>query len=109
TSRSMPPAKTTDPPAFWAASPYERPMPRAITPRGPAEVRMGGTSSSDDGRTTRAAVGDVRPQPLSNSRSSAPSAIDPESEGDHPHDRQDLKHPVPEHDVFGRTAMTLID
>ncbi len=58
--------RTTDPPPFCAGSPYARPRPRAMRPRSPASCRISRPSSSQDARsTTVAAVGAVRPQPVS--------------------------------------------
>ena len=56
-------ASSTMPPPFSATSPYERPSPRAITPRGGAMSSSRLTSLSSSGVTTRARLGAVPPQP----------------------------------------------
>jgi hypothetical protein len=53
----------TVPPAFCAGSPYERPRPLAMIPRGPATLTAATTSSTVRGVITRATEGDVRPHP----------------------------------------------
>ena len=51
-------------PAFCAASPYARPSPRAMPPRGPHSRTAVTASAAEPGRTRRAEVGAVRPQPV---------------------------------------------
>src|SRR3954470_6664600 len=59
---------TTRPPPFCALSPYERPIPRAMTPRAPVseacETALAITSASG-GDSTCATLGAVRAQPVS--------------------------------------------
>ena len=60
---AVPGIMRTCPPAFWAAAPYERPRPRAMTPRSPAEQTTSRTWASSAGTTVSATVHAVRPQP----------------------------------------------
>ena len=55
----------TRPPPFWALSPYERPSPRAITPRMPACDTALAITSASGVDSTCATLGAVRPQPVS--------------------------------------------
>src|ERR1700752_2971534 len=56
---------TTRPPPFWALSPYERPSPRAITPRLSACDTALAITSASGVDSTRPTLGAVRPQPVS--------------------------------------------
>src|SRR5262245_22118843 len=56
---------TTSPPPFWALSPYERPSPRAITPRPCACDTALAITSASGVDSTCAMLGAVRPQPVS--------------------------------------------
>lgn len=49
---------------FCAASPGDRPSPRAMTPRGPRPRTTAAASSRVRGRNRTAVVGAVRPQPV---------------------------------------------
>src|SRR5882757_6805296 len=55
----------TSPPPFWALSPYERPSPRAITPRPSACDTALAITSGSGVDSTWATLGAVRPQPVS--------------------------------------------
>ena len=58
----------TKPPPFWALSPYDRPSPRAITPRVPPSATWATAFAITSGSrvdNTWATVGAVRPQPVS--------------------------------------------
>lgn len=63
-TRSRPVMSSTEPPAFWAASPGARPSPRAMAPRGPRPRTTAAASSYVRGRNRTAVVGAVRPQPV---------------------------------------------
>src|ERR1700722_18706356 len=59
---------TTRPPPFWALSPYERPSPRAMTPRPPASAASATALAITSGsgvESTCATDGAVRLQPVS--------------------------------------------
>ena len=59
--------RSTRPPAFWAASPYARPRPRAITPRGGCSLTAAAASVAvTDIRS--ADVGLVPPHPVRSDR-----------------------------------------
>src|SRR5207302_1946045 len=102
-SRANAVACTTRPPAFCAASPYERASPRATTRRGGASLTSRPTSASDDGSTTSAAVGAVPPQPVSSLR------IHGDGKQRNPQKTQYLQGPIPQHHVFGRAALALFE
>ena len=51
--RRRPARRSTSPPPFWAASPYARPRPRAITPRGGCSLTAIGASRGADGQQLR--------------------------------------------------------
>src|ERR1700712_4492438 len=58
---------TTRPPPFWALSPYDRPRPRAMTPREPPSAACAtalAISSWSGVDSTLATDGAVRPQPV---------------------------------------------
>src|SRR5699024_6210391 len=59
---------STRPPAFCAGSPYERPRPRAITPRCPAVTTARAIRSGSGVVSTSATVGALRPQPVKDRR-----------------------------------------
>src|SRR5579884_4082439 len=75
-----------------------------MTPRRPAAPRMSTTSSADDGRSTSAADGEVRAQPVSSS-----DAIDAEPEQQHPGQAEQLDGAVGQDDLLGRPAPAGVD
>src|SRR6516162_8331502 len=85
---------STTPPAFWAASPYERPSPRAITPRTGGERNTAPVCSPSPAATTVAAVGAVRPHPISSERGTRSSNGGAQHDHGDPDRAQDGEGPV---------------
>src|SRR5262245_11577283 len=62
----VPVVSSTTPPEFCAASPYDRPSPRATTPRSAWSATSAASSSTWTGTRTSDDDGMARPQPVSN-------------------------------------------
>src|SRR3954470_7907797 len=105
-------ASSTSPPAFWAASPYARPRPRATTPRRGAARTSRSASSSFNGVETWARVGAVPPQPSrsasSPGRTCGSGDIDTDGDDEDPERGKGLQRPVAEHDVLRRATLALL-
>src|SRR3954470_1821175 len=106
-------ASSTIPPAFRAASPYERPRPRAIAPRAGLVRSRRSTSPSSSGVTSRARLGEAPLHPAS--RGSAPGSsvcvgdIQADPDENDPEEAHDLERAVPQHEVLRRAALTALD
>src|SRR4051812_27704390 len=103
---------TTAPPAFWAASPYDRPRPRATTPRGPAPATAQAAAPASVGRMTSARLAAVRPQPVSSAPAWAGSGsprIDADGEQHDPDGSEGEDGSVAEDQVLRRAALAGVE
>src|SRR4051812_3979590 len=104
-------ASSTRPPAFWAASPYARPRPRATTPRAGAARTNRSASPSFSGVERCARVGAVPPHP--SRRASSPGStcgsgdIEADGDDDDPERGEGLQRTVTEDHVLRRAALAL--
>src|SRR4051794_8204181 len=99
---------TTVPPAFWAASPYARPRPRAITPRSPPAASVAAISEGSCGRRSAARVGAVRPQPVSSASAGSVTEVDTAGEHDHPRERTGPEPGIAEDEVLRRLVAVVL-
>src|SRR3954451_14519770 len=99
---------TTVPPAFWAASPYARPTPRAISPPPPPAASASASSAGSWGRRSVARVGAVRPQPVSSASAGSATEVDTAGEHDHPRERARPQAGIAEDEVLGGAVAVVL-